>query len=186
MNEESRNRIAEARIPVIVAYFNQCDPKKCSGLRMIKLGQARRINTLREIPREAIVLNPFSKKALSPEDRVSAEKYGIVIVDGSWNSLEDHRVLFRRGVGRALPFLVAANPVNYGVPTKLSSSEAAMASLWILGYKEQALEIADSVKWGPAFLHINMERLESYSQASSSKEVVEAQLETMRKLGYEV
>ena len=82
--------------------------------------------------------------------------------------------------------MVAANPINYGIPTKLSSSEAVMASLWILGFKDQALEIADSVKWGPAFLHINMERLESYARAKSSKEVVEAQLLTMRKLGYDI
>ncbi len=186
MNEESESSFADVRIPVIVAYFNQCDPKKCSGLRMIRLGQARRIDTLKEIPHHAIVLNPFSEKALSSEDRARAEKNGLVIIDGSWNSLEGHRSLFKRGIGRALPFLVAANPVNYGVPTKLSSSEAVIASLWILGFKGQALEIADSVKWGPAFLHINMERLESYANARSSKEVVEAQLKAMRKLGYDV
>ncbi len=186
MNEESQEKATDARIPIIVAYFNQCDPKKCSGLRMIRLGQATRIDTLREVPHHAIVLNPFSEKALSIEDKANAEKYGIVVIDGSWNSLEEHRTLFKQGIGRGLPFLVAANPINYGIPTKLSSSEAVMASLWILGFKDQALEIADSVKWGSAFLHINMERLESYARAKSSKEVVEAQLLTMRKLGYDI
>ena len=173
-------------IQVILAYFNQCDPKKCSGLRMVRLKKAKKITTLREIPRHAIVLDPFAEKALSLEDRENALNHGLVIIDGSWNTLEEYKTLFSRGIGRALPFLVATNPVNYGVPTKLSSAEAAIAALWILGAKKQAVNIANGIKWGPAFIAINEERLESYSNAQTSTDVVNEQIRLMRKLGYQI
>ncbi|MHA1345176.1 MAG: ribosome biogenesis domain-containing protein, partial [Candidatus Heimdallarchaeaceae archaeon] len=87
-----------------------------------------------------------------------------------------------RGTGRALPFLVAANPVNYGKPSKLSTLEAIAAALYILGDKMQSEEILSLVKWGNEFLKINKDYLDRYSKAKNSKEIVQIQTEIMDKL----
>jgi pre-rRNA-processing protein TSR3 len=76
---------------------------------------------------------------------------------------------------RALPYLVAANAVNFGKPFKLSSVEAFAAALYILGEKEQAALILNKFKWGPVFLDLNREPLERYSEAKDSTEVVKIQ-----------
>ncbi len=81
----------------------------------------------------------------------------------------------RRMVHRALPFLLAANAVNFGRPFKLSTVEAFAAALYILGEKEQAALILNKFKWGPIFLELNREPLERYSKSRDSTEVVRIQ-----------
>jgi pre-rRNA-processing protein TSR3 len=70
---------------------------------------------------------------------------------------------------------MAANPVNFGKPCKLSSVEALAAALYILGQKEHAREILSKVNWGIRFLEVNEEPLDLYSRAKDSTEVVKIQ-----------
>ncbi len=74
-----------------------------------------------------------------------------------------------------MPWTVAANPVNYGKPCKLSCAEAIAATLVIVGLKDEAASVMSHFRWGQEFLRINEEVLEAYSTCKSGEEVVEAQ-----------
>ncbi len=157
-----------------VLHLNQDDPKKCTARRLAKMGYVKMLRSPRAVPRGAIVLSPFVTKALSREDAPLAERRGLVAVDCSWERAEE---VFSRieGNARALPYLLAANPVNYGRPFKLSTAEALAAALYIMGYREEAERLLSAFKWGPGFLTLNREPLEDYARAATSAEVVEAQ-----------
>jgi pre-rRNA-processing protein TSR3 len=97
------------------------------------------------------------------------------VIDCSWKQLDTIPFGKLHGQNRLLPFLVAANPVNYGRPLKLSCAEALAATLYITGFKEEAKAVMNKFKWGHSFITLNAELLEQYSKANSSKEVVEIQ-----------
>lgn len=151
------------------------DPRKCTAAKLVRMGELSEVSAVRHIPRGAIVLDPEAEKALSREDSEAASRFGILVVDCSWNKLASFPRV-RSGLRhRGLPFLVAANPTNFGKPQRLSSAEALAAALYILGEKEHAERLMSKFKWGPVFISINMEKLESYAAAKTSGEVVKAQ-----------
>jgi len=61
------------------------------------------------------------------------------------------------------------------VPTKLSTVEALAAALYIAGFGEEAERLLSIFKWGPHFITMNKELLDSYAKARDSSEVVELQ-----------
>ncbi|MCL2115225.1 MAG: DUF367 family protein [Methanobrevibacter sp.] len=161
---------------IIVFHANECDKKKCSGYKMEKLGKCKIVYKINQIPKGAIVLNPFAQKAVSPEDKNIVEKRGIVGLDCSWNKISSSATFFNLSkYHRSLPFLIAASPVNYGSPCKLSTVEAIAAVLYITGFKKKAEDIMNSFKWGHTFIELNFELLEDYSNAKTSIEVVNIQ-----------
>ena len=162
-------------IPVIVYDECQCDPKKCTAKRMLKFGLAKEAKTLGAIPSGSIVLSPFSDRALSPADAKCARK-GLVVMDLTWTNIDQFPRL-RRVEERALPYLLASNPINWGRPMELNSAEAVMAALYILGEKEQARSFLGRFNWAPEFMRLNGNMLEDYSNARDSAEVVRIQNE---------
>jgi len=156
---------------------DQCDPKKCTGKKLIRFNLAQEIASLKRAPYRAIVLTPFSEKAVSREDRGAAEAHGLMVMDMSWNQIDTFPKLRRDLRQRSLPYMLAANPVNWGKPFKLSSVEALAASLYIMGYKEQAVLALSKFSWGEQFLKLNQEPLDRYSEVETSAEVVRIQME---------
>ncbi|MHC1624933.1 MAG: DUF367 family protein [Methermicoccaceae archaeon] len=156
---------------LLVYHTNQCDPKKCTGRRLAKFGDVKLVRSIRGIPRGSVLLNPFSEKALSRED--SGAKV-LVVLDCSWEHAEEMFPL-PHVRNRALPYLVAANPVNFGKPFKLTTAEALAAALFIMGDTAGAKKLMDRFKWGPTFLEMNINPLTDYAAAENSEGVVEAQ-----------
>ena len=155
--------------------MNEDDPKKCSAKKLHRFGFAKLEKNLKKIPKHAILLSPFAEKSLSREDLPIAEEVGILAIDCSWENAEERFQEFSKAyVSRALPFVVAVNPVNYGKPFKLTTLEAFAASLYIIGETKQAHEILKIYNWGPHFLELNKQPLEDYRKAKSSTEVIEA------------
>lgn len=163
-----------------IYHLGQDDPKKCTALKLKRFDMARVYNKLNLLPYGSIVLNPFAKKAFSKEDLDTAKKSGILALDCSWEQAEGIFTIVesrKKMISRALPFLVAANPTNYGKPFRLSTLEAFASALVILDAREQAESLLNLYKWGPNFLKLNEEPLETYRMAKTSMKVVEAQNE---------
>ncbi len=155
-------------IRLFVVRLEHDDPRKATGIRLIRRGLAVRTH---RPPRGAVILDPTSHVYLSPADRESAESRGLVAVDASWRRIDEVR--WPRGRRRVLPLLVAANPINYGRPFRLSTAEALAAALFILGRRDQAERVLSEFKWGPEFLRLNEDWLEAYSRAEGPDEVEE-------------
>lgn len=162
-------------VSVTVYHAKQCDPKKCSTLKLKRHNLVRVVHRIRELPNGAVILDPFTPKAFSPEDKNRLQKRGLVALDCSWVHAKEVFDVSVRWVPRCLPYLVAANPVNFGKPTKLSTVEALAAALYIAGFNEQATALLSKFKWGPQFIALNVELLEGYAQAKDSTEVVKVQ-----------
>ena len=149
-----------------VLMFYQDDPKKCTAAKMVKFGLAQNI---KKIGSKGLVLDPFAEKTLLPQD--ASVIHSIVGIDCSWN-LANHAFSQKfNGIKRKLPPLLAGNPVNYSKLNKLTTAEALSGSLYILGFKEQSLELLNKFKWGHTFYELNQNLLNDYSQSTTEDDI---------------
>jgi pre-rRNA-processing protein TSR3 len=158
-------------IPLYAYRDNSCDPRKCTVKKLEKAGFLKIFTKISQIPRNTLLLDPTAEQAFSPADR---NIRSITVLDCSWVVLDTGKVRSWR-IRRALPFLVAANPVNFGKACKLSSIEALAAALFIMGDRQRASEILSKVSWGIRFLEVNREPLELYASANNSTDVIKIQ-----------
>ena len=158
-------------IPLYAYRDNSCDPRKCTVKKLEKAGFLKIVTKISQIPRNTLLLDPTAEQALSPADRFVRS---ITVLDCSWVVLDTGAVRSWR-IRRALPFLMAANPVNFGKPCKLSSIEAIAAALFILGEKDRSAALLSKVNWGIRFLEVNREPLDLYANAKDSTEIIAIQ-----------
>lgn len=168
------NECPRLQFPVAMWDMGHCDPKKCTGRKLARKGMIKTLRLQQKFP--GIVLSPMGIKCISPLDRSLVERFGAAVVDCSWAKIEETPFeQMRTPNPRLLPFLVAANPINYGKPIKLSCVEALAALFYITGYKEEAEYILAPFTWGTGFLELNEELLDKYADCADSSEVVRVQ-----------
>ncbi|KAJ5238295.1 Ribosome biogenesis protein TSR3 [Penicillium chermesinum] len=161
--------------------LGHCDPKRCSGKRLMKLGLMRELHIGQRFP--GVIVSPNAKKVVSPADRELMELHGAAVVECSWVRVKE--VPWSRIGGkceRLLPYLIAANTVNYGKPWRLNCVEALAACFFICGHEEWSKEVLKNFRYGEAFLEINSELLKRYAACSSEEEVKKAEEEWLAKI----
>jgi pre-rRNA-processing protein TSR3 len=75
------------------------------------------------------------------------------------------------GLTCTVPYLVAANPTNYGRPWRLNCVEALAACYYICGHPEWAEEILSTFSYGEGFLEINGTLLKRYAACTNEEEI---------------
>ena len=167
-------------VSVHAIWLAQDDPKKNTAVRASKRGDLILHKDLKRVPRRGVLLDPLCGKVFGPEDHHLFDTGSLVALDCSWAQIDasvasiDRRTRLKH---RMLPLLLAANPVNWGKPGRLSTVEAIAATLVLAGHVAQAEEVLGCVRWGGRFLELNAEPLEAYAGATSSSELVDLQFE---------
>lgn len=119
-----------------------------------------------------VVISPNAKQVISPADRDLLEQYGAAVVECSWARIKE--VPWAKIGGkceRLLPYLVAANSVNYGRPWRLNCAEALAATFFICGHEDWAHEVLKHFSYGEPFLEINSQLLKRYSACKDEEEI---------------
>ncbi|GAP91582.2 putative duf367 domain-containing protein [Rosellinia necatrix] len=177
------DRVDDARPPFKAACWdlNHCDPKRCSGKKLIRLGLMRDLHLGQR--HNGVIITPNGKHTLSPADRELMDLYGAAVVECSWARTQE--VQWNKVGGkceRLLPYLVAANSVNYGKPYRLNCVEALAASFYICGHPDWAEEVLRPFNYGESFLAINSKLLRRYAACDDEDGVKRTEKEWLDRL----
>lgn len=161
---------SELGLPLAMWDFNHCDPKRCSGKKLSRLGYIREMKVGQRF--RGIVLTPNATQILSPADAPILQEHGLAVVECSWARLDE--IPFKRIKSpneRLLPELVATNPVNYGKVSKLNCVEALAAALYVCSMPQLAESILSKFGWGHAFPQVNADIIERYQKCRNEAEI---------------
>jgi pre-rRNA-processing protein TSR3 len=161
--------------------FGHCDAKRCSGKRLMHFGMMRELPIGQKFP--GVVISPNAKKVVSAADRELLEMHGAAVVECSWVRVKE--IPWTRIGGkceRLLPYLVAANPVNYGRPWRLNCVEALAACFAICGREDWAEIVLQHFPYGKTFLEINSQLLKRYASCKDEEGVKKAEETWLKKL----
>ena len=173
-------------VPLHIIHLEQDDPKKCTARKLASRELATLHFSTRRPPRRGYLLDPSAGVILGPDDLPLIEKgASLVALDCSWKRLTESISQIRKSSprleGRTLPLVLAANPVSWGKPGRLSTVESLTVCLMLLGKEEQARRILKPFSWGEQFLILNAEPLKAYKDAKSREEIVDLQWEFFEK-----
>ncbi|KAA1120486.1 ribosome bioproteinsis protein tsr3 [Puccinia graminis f. sp. tritici] len=172
------NDQVKIEFPVAMWDFDHCDPRKCTGKKLGRLGLMTELRVGQRF--RGIVLSPEGTIPVSPGDLEQITKHGIAVVECSWARLEEIPFSKIRTTGdRSLPYLTAANPVNYGKPYKLTCVEAVAGSLAIVGLQAQAELLLQKFGWGHAFWSLNQDLIQKYRACEDSQAIQSVQEEIL-------
>ncbi|KAM0285462.1 hypothetical protein ACHAQH_001411 [Verticillium albo-atrum] len=163
--------------------LGHCDPKRCSGKRLIRQGLMRDLHLGQRF--NGVIITPNGKQVVSPKDSELLAAYGAAVVECSWARTQE--VQWNKVGGkceRLLPYLVAANTVNYGKPWRLNCAEALAAAFYICGKPDWAEQVLAPFSYGESFLEINGSLLKKYAACEDEvamKKVEEAWMERLEK-----
>lgn len=160
---------------VVLFEYKHNDPKRDTGMKLARQGLVRSMRP--GDPFKGIVLSAEGRSVLSPKDAALISSAGIAVVNCSWNRLNEITNVPGGNISRhrKLPFVVAANPINYGKAFKLSSAEALAAGLAIAGFEEEAIKLTEKFSWHTEFWKLNGYLIAEYNACGSSAEVIAAQ-----------
>jgi pre-rRNA-processing protein TSR3 len=169
-------------VPLHIIHLEQDDPKKCTARKLASRELATLHFSTRRPPRRGYLLDPSSGIILGPDDLPLIEKgASLVALDCSWKRLTESLAKIKssspRLEGRTLPLVLAANPISWGKPGRLSTVEALATCLILLNKEEQARNILRPFAWGEQFLILNAEPLAAYKDAESREQLIELQWE---------
>lgn len=84
-----------------------------------------------------------------------------------------------------MPYLIAANTVNYGKPWRLNCVEALAACFYICGHEDWAKDVLKNFRYGEAFLDINSQLLKRYAACQTEEDVKRTEEEWLAKIEQE-
>ncbi|OAX81026.1 hypothetical protein ACJ72_04636 [Emergomyces africanus] len=161
--------------------MGHCDPKRCSGKKLMQHGVMHELQIGQKFA--GVVVSPNAKRTISPADNELLEQFGVAVVECSW--VRTQEVPWSKIGGRCerlLPYLVAANSVNYGRPWRLNCAEALAAAFYICGHEDWATEVLKKFSYGKAFLEINSQLLKRYAACKTEEDVKNAQEHWLEKI----
>ncbi|KAF9788448.1 DUF367-domain-containing protein [Thelephora terrestris] len=180
-DEDSTDLRINIDVPVAMWDFGHCDPKRCSGKKLARLGLIKELRVGNRF--RGIVLSPNGRDIVSPADKDIVSSGGLAVVECSWARLDE--VPFGKISSpheRILPYLLATNPVNYGKPWKLNCVEALAAAFYITGHEDYGRRLLQDFGWGDSFWKVNLHFLDKYRNCKDAKDVEKIQTEIMVQL----